>query len=219
MNKTVLNCPLCYQNQFTRWQIKKKPFPYYHCQNCDLIFIDPSGIIHPQEEKKRYLKHNNTHDNRGYINYLKGFLSFAVLPYQKQIKSILDFGSGPTPVLADILKENSFYVDIYDPYFYNTETFLQKKYDCITATEVWEHLNQPGKEIAKLINSLAQKGILSVMTLFHPPSKEKFEKWWYKEDITHYSFFSLKTFEFICQFFQLELLQTNHKDMVVMQKK
>ena len=72
------------------------------------------------------------------------FIQTSILPFAPSGKDLLDFGSGPSPVLGEILKEKyEFNVDIYDYYFKPEKNYIGKKYDVITCTEVIEHIVNP----------------------------------------------------------------------------
>lgn len=133
------------------------------------------------------------------------FIKTVIVPYSSNIETVLDFGCGPGPVLADLLAEDGFSVDIYDPYFFPEKPYIEKKYDLITSTEVFEHLQSPFTEITKLLNHLKTGGYLAIMTSFHPGS-DKFKDWWYKWDPTHITFYNVNTFKEIAKMFSLKLV-------------
>ena len=75
---------------------------------------------------------------------------------------------------------------------------LSRQYDFITATEVVEHLSQPGEVLGRLWDTLKPGGWLGLMTKL-VLSKEAFSQWHYKNDPTHICFFSRETFDYLCQ--------------------
>ncbi len=190
---------------------------YFFCKECDFIFIDKNKILPENLEKNRYLKHNNTFDNIGYVEKFKNLINKYVICYKNNIKDILDFGCGYEPVLAKLLKENGFLVDIYDKYFSPEKVFLNKKYDLITLIEVIEHFKEPLLELMNLKKHLNKNGFFIIETLFHPGDKVKFLKWWYKEDLTHVSFFTLKTFKKIVELLNMRIVDNNDKDICILQ--
>lgn len=107
----------------------------------------------------------------------------------------LDYGSGPRPVLAMMLKEKGFSCDVYDPLFQPDPAKLERSYDFITCTEVVEHFHEPLAEFNRLFGLLKEDGELAVMTQLRPA--EGFERWWYARDPTHMSFYSGKTMAWI----------------------
>ena len=72
---------------------------YYQCEKCNGIFLDTNYFISPEEQKKRYEKHNNSLEDAGYKKFLMGFID-PVLEYLinnkfiKNMLNILDLGSG-----------------------------------------------------------------------------------------------------------------------------
>lgn len=191
---------------------------YYYCKNCYFIFLDEEKIISPKKEKERYMKHNNDFSNEGYVIMFKRFIKRWIRPYYIPFGTALDFGCGPVPVLALLLKEEGFEVDIYDLHFAPEKVYTNKKYDLITLTEVIEHLKNPLKIINTLIRHLNRNGILVIMTLFHPENEEVFKKWWYRTDCTHISFYSAKTFRYIANTLDLKVLITDEKNICVLCK-
>ena len=208
-------CKICSHNTKT---IKDEQFAtnYYLCTNCDHIFMGEKKIILPEKEKQEYLRHNNTTENEGYVAMFRDFIEKCIDPYQDKIKTALDFGCGPGPVLAELLKEKGFEVDIYDKYFALEKIFENKKYDLITSTEVLEHLADPLETLKTLKKHLNKQGIIAIMTLFHPKNKEEFKKWWYRRDLTHISFYTPKTFEILAEMVEMKVLKVGNKNTCVL---
>jgi hypothetical protein len=108
----------------------------------------------------------------------------------------LDFGCGPAPVLAEILRSAGHRVAIYDVYYFPHQTALDGQYDFITATEVVEHLARPMLELERLWQLLAPGGTLGIMTKLVIDA-ERFTTWHYIRDPTHISFFSRDTLQWV----------------------
>lgn len=213
-----MNCKICF-SETERIEDNKKNIIYYNCKKCDYIFIDEESIYSPENEKSRYLKHENTLNNLGYVEMFNNFIEKYIICYKENIKRILDFGCGSVPVLAKLLRNRGFLVDIYDKYFFPEKDYLKKKYDLIILSEVIEHLKDPLKELIRLKENLNIDGKFIFMTLFHPRDKDKFLKWWYKEDFTHISFFSNKTFKYLAELLNMKLLMIDNKKVCVLQKR
>ncbi|MBN1492840.1 MAG: class I SAM-dependent methyltransferase [Candidatus Omnitrophica bacterium] len=189
------------------------------CENCEFISLDECLILAPDEEKRRYELHNNTFENKGYVDMFLSFIDSAILPHKDHVSSALDFGCGTTPVLATLLKEHIEYVDHYDPYFYPHEEVFKKKYDLITTTEVIEHLKSPLMQLSELVSRLNPHGILAIMTRFHPGNDIEFLKWWYIRDETHISFYTVNTLRVIANAIGGVLLSNDNVKYCVMKKK
>jgi len=190
--------------------IKKPERNYFHCPVCDLIFMNPQEYLSKSEEKVRYDHHQNE-DTEGYRRFLEPVVhdieAFARLrnKQNREIK-ILDFGCGPQPLLVRLLEKQDFEVWKYDLFYFSDQHPLQKTYDVITSTEVWEHFHHPHEEIQQLIPLLKPQSLLVVMTSSHP-GRELFQDWYYRRDLTHVTFFSERTMKWIAQHFGLNLIK------------
>lgn len=191
---------------------------YFHCKKCDFLFMDESCIVPPDKEKSLYCNHNNSFENKGYVNMFREFIETFIIHFDFGIKTALDFGSGPGPVLAALLEEKGFDVDIYDLYFSPERIFQNKTYDLITCTEVLEHLNQPLETLKLFQQHLNQNGILAVTTMFHPGIGEEFQSWWYRRDRTHICFYTPKTLRYISDVLGFEILMIGDKKTCIFKK-
>jgi len=62
-------CPLCNNTHTHLLTISNnfnKKKSYYKCSNCHLIFLDPNNLLNEEDEKKRYLLHENNINDCGY---------------------------------------------------------------------------------------------------------------------------------------------------------
>lgn len=202
---------------------------YYYCTNCRFLFMDDKKILLPEQEQERYLRHTNTLEDSGYVDMLKTFINKSITPFQQNIKTALDFGSGPGPVLSQLLREMGYETDIYDIYFAPEKVYPDKTYDLITCTEVLEHLKDPLETLWMLKDRLNPGGILAVMTLFHPvydisstpgqlPCEIVFKDWWYRRDPTHISFFRPETFYYVAKLLAMTILIMDEKNTVSFRK-
>jgi len=189
---------------------------FFHCPSCELIFLDKKFYVSNNDEKNQYDQHNNSLENEGYVKMFNDFLDFTL--EELQIKSALDFGSGPTPVLAELLKRRGLHVDHFDKFYQPKKVYENKKYDLITSTEVFEHLENPKEILNLLSNHLNPNGIISIMTLFHTNKQEDFLKWWYRRDPTHITFFTPKTIGTMAKKCGLKLLKHDTKRVIALQK-
>jgi hypothetical protein len=117
----------------------------------------------------------------------------------------LDYGSGPYPMLVKVMQEDGHDICAWDPYFEPRNELLMQKYDYITCCEVVEHFNKPSESWEQLIGLLKKDGILGVSTSL-VPDDIAFEKWHYIRDDTHVSLYSLKTIQWICNHWGLNLI-------------
>ena len=210
-------CNICLLNTIIVKDIKKN-ISYYRCKSCGFTALDSRALVDTISEKKHYEKHNNNFECKGYVEMFEVFISNAIEPYIPNIKTVLEFGCGHTPVLAELLKQQKLEVDHYDLYFFPEKIYETKKYDLITSTEVFEHLKEPKNILKTLVNALNDKGYIILMTQFPSKSDEEFLNWWYRRDITHISFFTPKSFEIMAKEVGLKVLKLINENIVVFQK-
>lgn len=186
----VLLCPLCGNDDvifFHRDQRRE----YHRCARCALVFVPPEYYLSPQAERAEYDLHQNRVDDAGY----RRFLSRLVQPLLQRLPdgaSGLDFGCGPGPALAAMMREAGCEMALYDAFYYPGTAPLQRQYQFVTATEVVEHLHQPGAELSRLWQLLLPGAYLGVMTKL-VRDQQAFSSWHYKSDPTHVCFFSEQT--------------------------
>ena len=166
---------------------------------CLATFIDFSCLLKPEDEKARYSAHKNDPADPGY----RKFLNKLFVPLIERLgtsKEGLDFGCGTGPALAQMLEDAGHKVSLYDPFFYPDRTLLEKQYDFVTCTEVFEHLHYPARELKLLDGLLKPGGLLAVMTNFQTDDA-MFMRWHYRRDATHVVFYKEETMRYIAQSF------------------
>lgn len=191
---------------------------FYYCDYCKYISLSPDFYLTVEQEKERYLKHNNSFLNSDYVSYIKSIVDNELSIFLASGKNILDFGCGKDPVAAKILTDMRCNVEIYDKIFYPDNSFLSKKYDVIILIEVLEHIAEPMKTLFELSKILKEDGIIFIKTLFHPSDDKLFYNWWYKEDKTHISFFTVETIKIVAEKLNLSLIKHNDKNSVILSK-
>lgn len=186
-------CPLC-ESQSAKYILN-----YYKCPTCDLRFLDPDKFLSPEDEKKRYLTHNNDVNDTRYQNFVSPLVKEVCELVLKQ-KRGLDFGAGTGPVLAKLLSEQEYFMTIYDPFFHPNKSALDAQYDFIVSSEVVEHFYSPKTEFQLLKSLVAENGLLAIMTEIYQEHID-FESWYYRRDPTHVVFYSEKTLHWIARSF------------------
>jgi len=190
-----ISCPLCGSTGQLFFSNEKHRF--FSCDQCQGIFRDPGQIFNLEQEKSRYLLHQNHLEDKGYLEFVSSLLG-AVRTRHPSGAVGLDFGCGHTPVISEVLKKEDYVFDLYDPVFYPDRVFIGKTYDFITCCEVMEHFQHPKKEFDLLAGLLKPAGNLICMTSLY--SEEiHFENWYYKNDPTHVFFYRKETLAYIGQ--------------------
>jgi len=205
-------CPIC---QSGKLEVIETPKRYYACRDCAFIFLDRDEVLAPEEEQYRYSLHENTIENAGYVRMFERFIEEGVTPFLRGDERVLDFGCGPGPVLAELLKRRGLRVDCYDLYFFPGLDFQKREYDIITSTEVFEHLINPVEVLNRLKESVAENGIIAVMTKFHPGADE-FHGWYYRKDETHISFFNDESVRVLSRICGMEIVMSNSRNVFVL---
>jgi SAM-dependent methyltransferase len=185
------HCPLCAGTEAALYHRDHRR-PYLECASCSLVFVPPEWYLPREAELAQYQLHQNDIADAGYRQFLSRLMSPLVARLAPGACG-LDFGCGPGPALAHMLRESGFEVALYDPFFYPDASVLHaKSYAFISATEVVEHLHHPGRELEQLWSLLQPGGWLGIMTkLASDPAA--FANWHYKNDPTHVCFFCADT--------------------------
>lgn len=176
---------------------------YYRCENCHLIFMDPSDYLDSKTEKSRYEFHENDPSDQGYRSFL-GKLVNPLLEYITPDAKGLDFGCGPGPTISVMLGEKRISCENYDPHFVPREDLLDFQYDFVTCTEACEHFYHPKKEFEEFKKLTKKGGYIGLMTKFYHDGID-FKSWHYRNDDTHVCFYSVETFEFLSQKYEWQI--------------
>ena len=188
------SCPLCSFSDTTFFFLDVNAPHYrefYHCETCDLVFVPDRFFVSPEDEKARYLQHNNDPADQGYRDFLSRLYT-ELKPHLIPNSKGLDYGAGPGPALAMMMIEDGFNVRTYDTYFYDDKKALEEDYDFIACTETAEHFRYPALDFRILDGILKRPGWLGVMTSMLDDWSD-FPGWYYHRDPTHICFYSRKT--------------------------
>tara|TARA_R110000823_G_scaffold119998_6_gene244313 strand:- start:7746 stop:8393 length:648 start_codon:yes stop_codon:yes gene_type:complete len=184
------HCPLCAGDELLAYG-RDRHREYLQCARCELVFVPAKYRLGPEAERAVYDQHENVVTDPGY----RRFLARLATPLMERLPPPargLDFGCGPGPALACMLREAGYSVALYDPYYAPDAQVLAQPWEFITATEVVEHLYQPGRELERLWLLLEPGGWLAIMTKL-VIDRAAFEGWHYRNDPTHVCFFSIAT--------------------------
>lgn len=167
------------------------------CATCCLIFVPRSQLLERSAQKARYLQHNNDVRDPRYRRFLARLYD-ELKPCLQPGATGLDFGSGPGPALAAMMREDGFGASIYDPFFSPDTSVLKRVYDFITCTEAAEHFDNPAREFDRLDQMLRPQGWLGVMTGMLA-NWAAFPSWYYHRDPTHVNFFHRATMHWLAR--------------------
>lgn len=215
-----MNCPVC-KSLVTGYAHQKLKNLYHICSNCEFIFKDSTQIPTDDVAFTQYQTHKNSKEDECYIEYLYHFINITLKPFtQIQGETGLEFGSGPSPVLAELLsKREGATMENYDLYYAPEKCYEGKRYDFITSTEVIEHIENPLELFQFFKTHLNPGGILAVMTNFSEPTEDFLDKWHYLRDVTHISFYNPKNLEYIAREIGFELIFHDSKKCATLRAK
>lgn len=206
----MIHCTLCHTPLLNRIDDQ-----FFGCTTCGGLVKHPDLFPGWQEEKERYLLHNNDVNDPNYQRFTAPISDFVIKHYSAKDKG-LDFGSGTGPVITRVLRDSGYDIDTYDPFFAPDEAVLQRTYDYIASCEVFEHFFDPCREITRLRGLLKAGGRLIVMTLLYHDHID-FENWFYRKDMTHVFIYRPETFRHIAASFNFCIEQMTSR-LIVLRK-
>ncbi|WP_018861857.1 MULTISPECIES: class I SAM-dependent methyltransferase [unclassified Thioalkalivibrio] len=194
----MARCPLCaspLRPFFSRGVRDPSPGDYQRCRHCSLIVLERSRWPTPEVEREYYQTHENRPDDAGYRHFLGRLLSPLEAHCPPPAQG-LDWGCGPHPVLADMLRTRGYAMQAYDPVFDPERPAPGDHFDLVTCTEVLEHLHSPLATLDTMANLLRSGGTIAIMTGWPPPACI-FHRWHYRRDPTHVAFYGPATLRWI----------------------
>ncbi len=180
---------------------------YYHCLHCDFLF-KKNRELDKDVEMKRYNLHII---DDGYKKYM--YQIFLNIKDDLISGNSLDFGCGKIHLLSDILNENMYKCYYYDKYYY--KNYPLNNYKNIIMIEVIEHLFDPLKTLETLLSNLSSDGQFIIMTKLHDNTLNPS---WYFNDVTHISFFTLKTFKVIAQILGFKIKYLKNENIIFLKR-
>ncbi|HRP95000.1 MAG TPA: class I SAM-dependent methyltransferase [Rhodocyclaceae bacterium] len=207
-------CPVCLARA-TRPFATVQRRDYWRCAVCRATFLEPAQRPDAAAEAAYYRLHDNDPLDPRYRRFLAR-LAEPLLARLPAAAAGLDYGCGPGPALAAMLREAGHAVALYDPFFHPDFTALARRYDFITCTEVVEHFHAPAHEFARLAALLEPGGWLAIMTCFQTDDA-RFAGWNYRRDPTHVVFYRRETFAHLAGVLGWEC-EVPQKDVVLLRK-
>ena len=191
-------CPLCLHHECEIYYSSTRKNlirDYLICRLCDLVFVPKLFHLSEEEQKDRYLQHNNDPEDEQYrifLSRLKDKLTPFLIPGQLG----LDYGCGPGPTLSIMMSEDGYGTDNYDPIFRPDTCVFDRNYEFIVSTETIEHFSDVKTDFDLINQILGFSGVFAVMTSIRYANID-FDSWHYRYDPTHVSFYSPETMVYI----------------------
>lgn len=203
----MAKCKICDQETsviFQKTILQKYLSDYCRCKNCG--FIQTSDPIWLEEAYKSAITSLDIGliDRNLYLNEQIPRIIEVAFPDHK---TMLDYGGG-YGMLVRMLRDkgyNFYRQDLYCENLFAKHFDIQdaqvKRFDLLTAFEVFEHLNDPLLEIGKMFE--LSDSIVFTTLLIPSENKEELENWWYLSTLTgqHIALYSLRSLELLAKRF------------------
>lgn len=190
---TVGTCPVCTAAATHFLQADGRD--YFRCRACHARFLDPAWHPSRDVEHRTYMLHENDPRDPRYRRFLSK-LADPLMARLSPMSQGLDYGCGPGPALAQMLREAGHDVALFDPFFVPDPAPLRDTYDFITCTEAAEHFDNPAAEFGSLRELVRPGGWLAIMTCFQTDDAG-FANWHYRKDPTQVVFCREDTFRYL----------------------
>lgn len=188
---------------------------YFICDTCGAYIKNVKYYLTTEQEKCRYEEHHNDVNDLGYQKFTSPITNNILEKFSPKHLG-LDYGCGTGPVISKMLQDKGYKVELFDPYFYPNQKYLDYRYDYIIACEVFEHFYHPKEEIERLIGLLKPNGYLYIMTHLYS-SQIDFKKWYYRKDPTHVFIYTEKSISFIANKYSMYI--ERQSDRLIILKK
>jgi len=195
---STANCPLCLSKSNWFCEYFENPINFYKCSNCYSIFKESQSYLDSKSEKERYNLHENDVHDQDYQNFVSPITNTIISNFDIDCRG-LDFGCGPGPVIAHVLKKSGYRIELFDPFYFPNPSIKKQKFDFIICCEVMEHFHLPSKEFKFLKSLINSNGRLYCKTqlISNTICVDDFKNWYYKNDPTHVFFYSPIALEYI----------------------
>ncbi|MGK7296153.1 MAG: class I SAM-dependent methyltransferase [Candidatus Wenzhouxiangella sp. M2_3B_020] len=180
------SCPVC-EREGSAFFVSADGRDYLRCRYCLATFLSPEQRPGRAAERSEYDLHRNDVDDPGY----RRFLAALVEPLLERVADSaigLDYGCGPGPALAVMVRASGRRMAVWDPIYQPDTVVLESTYDFVTCTEVVEHMHRPAEEFRCIARLLRPGGWLGIMTRFQTDDA-RFVDWHYRRDPTHVVFY------------------------------
>src|SRR5688572_6558062 len=123
-------CPLCHAAASSLHYAGAER-DVWHCGLCDLVFVAASARLPYEEEIARYRQHRNDERDAAYLDFLSR-LARPVIERTPVGARGVDYGSGPSPALAQIMERSGRPTVAHDPVFRADVVLVDRSYDFLT---------------------------------------------------------------------------------------
>ncbi len=191
---------------------------FFRCGYCGFSWAHPDSLPDEAAAAQRYSNHRNDAADQGYTQFLSGIIEKAFFYYSGKPESVIDWGSGPSPVASRMLEGLGLSVFSWDPNFSSSEIPRKEFYDLGVCIETAEHFIHPRKDFADFFRTLKPGAYAVIHTHLAPADDDAFLRWWYIEDITHVSFYSRYSLEILGAMVSARVIAVENEKLAVFRK-
>jgi 2-polyprenyl-6-hydroxyphenyl methylase/3-demethylubiquinone-9 3-methyltransferase len=151
------------------------PVYYHRCRNCGFFFTIGFDKFTHQDFADHVYNSGYAAMDPEYAEIRPQRMAHTItqLLGNHRNTAILDYGGG-SGRMAEILRGGGFTdMTTYDPFVTEHSKRPDRKFQCITCFEVFEHIPQPAELMRDLDSFLAEDGCIIYTTWFQPPNTEK----------------------------------------------
>lgn len=194
-----MNDRLCRICQFPSTLFFRDRRTFFKCPNCALIFTNdlPEKTLEENHYKTQWKTTDSSFWGDQAENLISYVQNYGISPNNHRI---LDFGAGSGDLTCE-LEKRGYRMTALEPM---NDGYLKDQnypflFDAVIALEVIEHLPNVWEELEGIEKVLKPEGIMVFSTCLTNPfidsadAVEQFKGWWYKDDLTHISFFCNQT--------------------------
>lgn len=201
-------CGLCLTSKSLREIGSPDNRAFLQCGNCRLVQTNLRFNGNSSTGKRTFTDGGFVASMKQLIGNLSDILEDSV--------DCLDYGCGTVPTLAVLLQERGKRCDYYDPVFF-PHTDIHKQYDVVFGISCMERAYQPGKVMRAMADRLKPGGYLVTLTETYA-NADKLRTWPHAADISLVSFFHDRTFVFMAERFNLDLVGKREKRIFILRK-
>ena len=108
------NCLIC-GSETTNLVDSQIRVTHSYCNKCEFIYKNKEFHLSLDVEHENYKMHNNSFESEGYVQIFVNLVNEYIKPLNIKGK-VLEFGSGPGPVLKELLLREGYDVFDFDPF-------------------------------------------------------------------------------------------------------
>jgi hypothetical protein len=199
-----MNCKICNADAplFCEGEILRKyKMKYYKCSSCGFVQTEePYWLNEAYNSAIAQLDIGLIERNQ----YFVGIVEKLILMFYPKTANYLDYGGG-YGAFVRMMRDKGFSFYRYDTYcenifanHFDMSDAPVKKFDIVTAFEVFEHLKNPMEEISKM---LALGDTIFFSTILTTEQPQQFMDWWYRAPLSgqHIAFYTKESLEYIAK--------------------